>query len=444
MTARGVSLPGVPYAGHVSRALGALLLVLSFGTASPPPAQAQAAPSQESEASVPDQEELAPQSLTKGWAAFRAELTELGITPTVSYTAQFMGNPSGGQSQGFTYAGTLQAAIAWDLHKLVGVPGLSFTVGASWSSGENLSSKYIGNEFKVQSAFTGSGLVNLEQMYLQQQLLDGALTIAAGRLAPANTFATLPVFTNYVNDSINTGVGSLDINDSTFTSSPPGVEWGGQAIYNITPALQIAVGVFNTNQIAAAGGDHGVNFALQQGNTGALTVGQTTYLVNHAPGETGLPGQYTFGGFYDSNTFGSLSNPSRSVRGIYSLYALFQQTVYRDGEPGSQKGLTVWGKAALSPTPSVSVMPYFVGAGLSYQGLIPGRGQDIASLGVIYGTFSGYIPSVSAETVLEANYQVSVTPWLSVTPDVQYIIKPSGSSNIPNALAVGAQLSVTF
>jgi porin len=187
-----------------------------------------------------------------------------------------------------------------------------------------------------------------------------------------------------------------------------------------------------------------VNFTLQQGNTGVLAVGQVNYLVNQAPGETDLPGQYTIGGFYDSNSFSSLGDPNRSMRGIYSLYGLFQQMVYRDGAPGSQKGLTIWGEAALSPTPSVSVMPYFVGAGLSYQGLIPGRGQDIASLGVIYGTFSGYIPSATAETVLEANYQVAVTPWLSVTPDLQYVIKPGGSSNIPNALVIGAQLSVTF
>jgi porin len=471
--------------GRVERALASFLLVLSSGMAAPasaqdpgvpsqesaPPTQDQAASTQEPTASSQDQKESAARSircptpanprnfhfeclgkefdaieetLTKDWAGFRTELTKLGITPIVSYTAQFMDNPSGGHNQGFTYAGTLQAAIAWDLHKLIGIPGLSFNVGASWSSGENLSSKYIGNVFTVQSAFTGSGLVNLDQMYLREQLFDSALTFAVGRLAPANTFATLPVFSNYLNDGINTGIGSLGINDPTFTSSPPGVEWGAQAIYNVTPFLHMAVGVFNTNPNAAAGNDHGVNFAFQQGNTGVLTVGQVNYLVNQAPGETGLPGQYTIGGFYDSNDFRSLSNPSNMVAGNYSVYALFQQMVYRDGEGSSQKGLTVWGEVAFSPKPSVNTMPYFVGAGMSYQGLIPGRGQDIASLGVIYGTFSGYIPSTSAETVIEANYQVTLASWLSVTPDVQYVIKPTGSSGIPNAFVIGAQLAVTF
>ena len=172
-----------------------------------------------------------------------------------------MGNPSGGQSRGFTYSGTLQASIFWDLDKLLGIPGLSFDIGAAWSTGKNLSADYIGNSFTVQSAYTapGNGTNNLTlgQMYLQQQLFDNSLMIAAGRLAPDNTFATMPVFNNYLNGGINAVPGALSINDATFTGYPPGVEWGAQAIYNITPTFQLAGGVFNTNQSSAGAGRAG-------------------------------------------------------------------------------------------------------------------------------------------------------------------------------------------
>ena len=79
------------------------------------------------------------ETLTKDWAGLRTELRRLGITPTASYTTQLMGNPSGGQSQGFTYSGTLQTAINWDLDTLLRLPGLLFNVGAAWSTGKNLS-----------------------------------------------------------------------------------------------------------------------------------------------------------------------------------------------------------------------------------------------------------------------------------------------------------------
>jgi carbohydrate-selective porin OprB len=89
-------------------------------------------------------------------------------------------------------------------------------------------------------------------------------------------------------------------------------------------------------------------------------------------------------------------------------------------------------------------MPYFLGAGVSYQGLMPGRSNDIVSAGFIYGTFSHYIPRTTAETVLEANYQITVKRWFSITPDMQYIIRPSGSSAIGNAFVLGTQLVVHF
>ena len=74
-------------------------------------------------------------------------------------------------------------------------------------------------------------------------------------------------------------------------------------------------------------------------------------------------------------------------------------------------------------------MPYSVSAGLSYQGLLPGRENDIASLGTIYGAFSRYIPRTTGETVIEVNYQFTFPRWLSIMPDLQYVIRPSGSSD---------------
>ena len=178
----------------------------------------------------------------------------------------------------------------------------------------------------------------------------------------------MPVLNNYINQGINPIPGSLWTNDDTFTSYPPGVEWGAQAIYNLSPAFQVAAGMFNTNQTSALGGKGGVNFALQQGNRGVLSVVQVSYFLNHAPDDKGVPGQYSFGGFYDSNRFANLNNPNSTKSGLYSIYGMFQQMVYRDGGAGSQKGLTVWGEAAVAPRSIVSFMPYFIGGGLSYQG----------------------------------------------------------------------------
>jgi porin len=48
------------------------------------------------------------------------------------------------------------------------------------------------------------------------------------------------------------------------------------------------------------------------------------------------------------------------------------------------------------------------------------------------------------EAVVELTYRAQVTPWLSIQPDVQWIIHPGGSSKIDNALVVGLRAAITF
>ena len=150
-----------------------------------------------------------------------------------------MGNPSGGQSRGIHLQRDVASLDLLGPRHAPGIPGLSFNVGGAWSTGKNLSADYIGNIFTVQSAYTapdnGTNNLTLGEMYVQQRLLHNSLVIAAGRLAPGSTFATMPVLNQYVNAGINPVPGALGINDATFTFYPPGVEWGAQAIYHITP-----------------------------------------------------------------------------------------------------------------------------------------------------------------------------------------------------------------
>ena len=63
-----------------------------------------------------------------------------------------------------------------------------------------------------------------------------------------------------------------------------------------------------------------------------------------------------------------------------------------------------------------------------------------------------YTPVRSAETFLEATYQVQVAPWWQIQPDLQYIFNPgAGIANpndlaqkIKNELVIGLRTNVTF
>ena len=48
------------------------------------------------------------------------------------------------------------------------------------------------------------------------------------------------------------------------------------------------------------------------------------------------------------------------------------------------------------------------------------------------------------ESVAEIDYNVQIAPWLSIRPNLQYIVRPAGTGRIPNAFVVGLYTSVTF
>jgi porin len=81
---------------------------------------------------------------------------------------------------------------------------------------------------------------------------------------------------------------------------------------------------------------------------------------------------------------------------------------------------------------------------LRLPGAYPGGDNDTAAFGLAYGKFSKYLSGQHDEMVLEWTYEVAIAPWLTLQPDMQYIIKPSGMSQIANALVGGMQITINF
>jgi carbohydrate-selective porin OprB len=76
-------------------------------------------------------------------------------------------------------AGQLSVEIDANMEKLAGLPGLSFDVSGDWCSGTDLSLD-VGNTFTVAQYFEGRQ-VRLVNMYLEQSLLEGRLSVKEAR-----------------------------------------------------------------------------------------------------------------------------------------------------------------------------------------------------------------------------------------------------------------------
>ena len=122
-------------------------------------------------------------------------------------------------------------------------------------------------------------------------------------------------------------------------------------------------------------------------------------------------------------------------------------------KPKSDEGLILWSDYILCPQQNIALIPFQMNAGAVYTGLIPGRRNDFTIFGVVYGNFSTTYASVlqknglgnpTYELVYELGYRINLTKFAYVQPDLQWVINPSGTGNIPNALVVGAQMGVVF
>jgi carbohydrate-selective porin OprB len=153
------------------------------------------------------------------WFGYRHTLADYGLVFSGTTVVDLQGNASGGESRGFAAADASFVALDADLEKLAGIKGFLLHAEFVANAGQNLSEKNIGNVLQVGTAFSQPGYY-LGQMYAQQKLFNGKLTLQVGRMTTANNFASLPVFADYVSFADNPIPVSLTDNNIYFTSLP--------------------------------------------------------------------------------------------------------------------------------------------------------------------------------------------------------------------------------
>jgi porin len=379
-------------------------------------------------------------TLTGNWFGLRSKLAEWGVTPTITYGTDLLANPVGGLRRGTAYASELTVEVDVDLAKLAGIKGLSAQVSGDWAAGTNLSDD-VDNFFQVAQYFEGNR-VRLYTLFLRQTFFDGRLDLKAGRFATGDDFLASPIGVSLVNDALNPVLFAIEANVPGVTAYP-NATWGGRVIAQPVEALSLSAGAFYSNPFLNPLEANGTEFGIS-GKAGYFVIGEALFRLNGEAGTPGLPGRYRAGGYYDSNLYTSFTNSAQQQRGNYGFFLLGEQMVYREGAPGTDEGLSLFGAFIYAPLQRINTLPYFASVGATYRGLLPSRGKDTAAFAVYYGGFSRDLPGQTYELVLEWTYTIAVAPWLTVQPDVQYIVNPGGRSSTGNALVVGAQLLVQF
>ena len=373
-------------------------------------------------------------------------LADRGIQLFGWYMTAYQGNTLGGLNKAFRYTGLWDFGIDLDMETMAQIKGFWIHVSGSWASGKNLSTD-VGSFAPVNAVFSGDS-VRLFEVYVEERLLRDRLSIRAGRIAVGWEYGLdYDYFTQYLSAAFRLNVFALDANDPNF-SVIPFANWGVRLRWTPNQNWRVQASWMNGFPRDFADDDkHGVDFTFKP-TQGSFFILEASYqwvptkaLRTKHPNR--LPGRFVFGGYYDTGTFDSLDGTNATDKVLGKAYVMVRQKLW-EPELASDRGINVWTAVAIGGKQSIVPVPYFWSGGMLWTGPFRRLKKDVLALGFAAQFFSDDLVDQTVETVLEAAYSFDVTTWLTITPDIQYIIRPSGMKSIDNALLAGVLVYLTF
>ncbi len=368
---------------------------------------------------------LARPTLGGDWWGSRTHLAESGFNFNVSTTQYFQGVVNGGLNRTARYGGRNDILMNVDGEKAGLWKGLFITLHGESRYGDSVIQD-TGSMLPANLALafpqplgTTSALTGVKL----SQFLSEDMLVFAGKINTFDDFHQPLTGAGGTNGFMNT---ALMINPVVVRTVPYSTFGAGFAmLQHMEPVFSVAV--FDTNDNPTTSGfdtffDDGVSIVTS---------------VNLPTEWMALPGHQGLTGTYSTGTYTNLSPsvyfqpgvgvvPSAPKEGSWSLGYNFDQAFYvSPDDPKKRWGVFgTLGIADDNPSP----VRWFVNAGLAGTSPVAGRSSDTFGAGYYYTGVSGALKDLAPvllplgdEQGVELYYNVAVTPWFHVTPDVQFI-----------------------
>ena len=308
-----------------------------------------------------------------------------------------------------------------------------------WSDGLDESS--VGSLFGVNDDAMGDEALVLSEAWYQQAWLDGRVILRVGKVDLTGTFecAGCPVSFDgslYANDETSQFLNAALINNPTIPFPDNGL--GVMLHTEPVQGFYMSAGVADADADAR---ESGFNTAFH-GPDNFFGIFETGLV----PRLGGMDGAYRVGFWYDPQPKDCLTSGVK--RDDMGMYVSCDQMVWKESpeDPADTQGLGLFARWGYAHS-DVAEVTRFWSVGGQYQGLCPGRDDDVLGVGVAQGRLSRYARTTgrdAQETVFETYYNAKVTGWLNITGDVQYILNPGADASVSDAVVVGIRAQMNW
>lgn len=350
------------------------------------------------------------------------------ITLQSSYVSEFVTNHRGGLKTGTCYQGMANFTLSFDTRHARLWNGGTFYINAAHTHGGNPSTQFIG-DFQVASNIEADNLTYFHEMWYSQSFGNANLTIGLQDLNvefAASDYASL-----FVNSSF--GVHST-IADNIIAPIFPLTAFGIQFKYDLSPTLGIKLIAFDgfpTDFSENNPYNLHWNFTREDGLLNIVQINYKTLLRQN------LTGAYSIGSYSHQHFTAEKVNKTNH----------WEITNYGFYLTGDQQIAQYTNGSILSSFLQASISPYqknencfYLGFGFHYSGILCKNKADVTGIAIAH---AGFDTPGRDETTIELTYQYKLNDRLSVQPDIQYIINPTGTGQkLPNALVTALRFNI--
>ncbi|MBX7144459.1 MAG: carbohydrate porin [Oligoflexia bacterium] len=367
------------------------------------------------------------------WGGIRTALEDKGVTVESILTLDSLSNVSGGVQRNTAWLGNYDLTATFDTEKMGLWSGGTLFAYFLGDFGDEIS-KYSG-EAQVVDNIEAYSTAKLYEFWYEHSFGDGKFSALVGLHDLNSEFYALDYAGTLLNSSFGIGIDVAQVGPSIFSTTSLAVRLKAQPTDHTYALTALYDGVPGDPEKP-----HGTHIKLKKDDG--------LFWANEA-GIISAEGEHHYkaglGFWYTNPKYEDFAGAERSMN--RGLYTIGEATVYSE-DSESEQGLGAFYQLGFAAGDRNQFSQY-LGAGLTYTGLIPSRDEDVFSIALARAANSdAYRNSAEesdrAETVFEATYRAPITGYLSVQPDFQYVLNPSTDPGLKDSVVLGVRVELAM